>query len=115
MDSASRERYLEELKTFLRIPSVSTDTAHKGDVRRAAEFVAAQLRQAGIPRVEFVESEGRNPLVYGEWLSAPGKPTLLMYGHYDVQPPDPLDEWKSPPFEPEIRGDNIYARGAADD
>ena len=75
----------------------------------------AQLRHAGMRNVGLIEKEGRNPLVYGEWLDAPGKPTLLMYGHYDVQPPDPLDEWKSPPFEPEVRGDNIYARGAADD
>src|SRR5688500_17626901 len=115
MDSAARERYLEELKTFLRIPSVSTDPDRKRDVRRAADFVAVQLQQAGLPHVELIESEGRNPLVYGEWLGAAGKPTLLMYGHYDVQPPEPLDEWKSPPFEPEIRGENIYARGAADD
>jgi acetylornithine deacetylase/succinyl-diaminopimelate desuccinylase-like protein len=115
MESTLEKRYLDELKSFLRIPSVSTDPEHKPDIRRAAEFVAAQLRQAGIPRVEFIESEGRNPLVYGEWMGAPGKPVLLMYGHYDVQPAEPLDEWKSPPFEPEVRGDNIYARGAADD
>jgi acetylornithine deacetylase/succinyl-diaminopimelate desuccinylase-like protein len=115
MDDATRQHYLDELQTFLRIPSVSTDPERKGDVRRAAEFVRDQLRQAGLPHVELIQSEGRNPLVYGEWLEAEGKPTLLMYGHYDVQPPEPLDEWKSPPFEPEIRGENIYARGAADD
>ena len=115
MDRSAEERYLEELKAFLRIPSVSTDPDRKADVRRAAEFVADQLRQSGIKNVDFIEKEGHNPLVYGEWLDAPGKPTLLMYGHYDVQPPDPLDEWKSPPFEPQVRGDNIYARGAADD
>lgn len=109
-----RERYLEELKAFLRIPSVSTDPAHKQDISRAAEFVRFQLQQAGLDSAELITGSG-NPLVYAEWLQAPGKPTLLMYGHYDVQPPDPLDEWKSPPFEPEIRGDNIYARGAADD
>ncbi|MEJ7606237.1 MAG: dipeptidase [Bryobacteraceae bacterium] len=108
------DRYLEELKQFLRIPSISTDPAHKPDVRRAAEFVSAQLTQAGMSRVELIESDG-NPLVYAEWLGAPGKPTLLFYGHYDVQPPEPLDEWLSPPFEPEVRGDNINARGAADD
>jgi acetylornithine deacetylase/succinyl-diaminopimelate desuccinylase-like protein len=106
--------YMEQLKAFLRIPSVSTDPAHKADVRRAAEFVRDQLEQAGLQHCHLIEGEG-NPLVYGEWLGAPGKPALLMYGHYDVQPPDPLDEWKSPPFEPEIRGQNIYARGAADD
>src|SRR4051794_9218297 len=115
MDVSLQERCLEELKAFLRIPSVSTDPAHKQDVRRAADFVAAQLTQAGLRNVGLIEKEGRNPLVYGEWLEARGKPTLLMYGHYDVQPPDPLDEWKSPPFEPDVRGDNIYARGAADD
>ena len=115
MDGSAEQRYLEELKAFLRIPSVSTDPAHKPDVRHAAEFVAGQLRQTRMRNVGLIERDGCNPLVYGEWLEAPGKPTLLMYGHYDVQPPDPLDEWKSPPFDPEVRGDNIYARGAADD
>ncbi|MBI4903660.1 MAG: M20/M25/M40 family metallo-hydrolase, partial [Acidobacteria bacterium] len=107
-------RYLDELKEFLRIPSISTDPERSGDVRRAAGFVAAQLRKAGMNGVKLIEGEG-HPLVYGEWLDAPGKPTLLFYGHYDVQPPDPLNEWVSPPFEPTIRGENIYARGAADD
>jgi acetylornithine deacetylase/succinyl-diaminopimelate desuccinylase-like protein len=111
---ATQERYLEELKQFLRIPSISTDPEHKDDVRRCAEFVAERLRLAGMLNVELIEGEG-HPLVYGEWLEAPGKPTLLMYGHYDVQPVEPLDEWKSPPFDPDVRGDNIYARGAADD
>lgn len=110
----NRKRLVEEMKEFLRIPSISTLSEHKPDIRRAAEFVAAQLRQAGLTGVELIEGNG-NPLVYGEWLHASGKPTLLFYGHYDVQPPDPLNEWISPPFEPEIRGDNIYARGAADD
>ncbi len=105
---------LEELKEFLRIPSISTDPAHKLDILRAARFVAEKLRSAGMRNVELIVGDG-NPLVYGDWLDAPGKPTLLLYGHYDVQPPDPLDEWLSPPFEPEVRGDNIYARGAADD
>jgi acetylornithine deacetylase/succinyl-diaminopimelate desuccinylase-like protein len=109
-----QDRYLEELKQFLRIPSVSTDPAHQGDIQRAAEFVRDQLKAAGLQNVEFLEGEG-NPLVFGEWTGAPGKPTLLLYGHYDVQPPDPLEEWTSPPFEPEVRNDNIYARGAADD
>ncbi|MCX6620015.1 MAG: dipeptidase [Acidobacteria bacterium] len=110
-----REQFLEGLKTFLRIPSISTSPEHKGDVRRAAEFVASELSAAGLDNVELLERADRNPLVYGEWLGAEGKPTLLFYGHYDVQPPDPLDEWKSPPFEPEIRNDNIYARGSCDD
>src|SRR6266446_4485696 len=108
--------YVEGLKTFLRIPSISTLPEHKPDIRRAAEFCLSELRRAGLNCVEVIESaEGRNPLVYAEWLKAPGKPTLLLYGHYDVQPPDPLDEWTSPPFEPTVRGDNLYARGASDD
>src|ERR1017187_2504559 len=93
--------FLEGLKTFLRIPSISTLSEHKPDIRRAAEFVLNELRAAGLTG-ELIEGEG-NPLVFAEWTGAPGKPTLLMYGHYDVQPPDPLDEWKSPPFEPEGR------------
>jgi acetylornithine deacetylase/succinyl-diaminopimelate desuccinylase-like protein len=105
--------FLEGLKTFLRIPSISALSEHKPDIRRAAEFARAELEKAGLS-AELIEGEG-NPLVYGEWLGAPGKPTILFYGHYDVQPPDPLDEWKSPPFEPEVRGDDIFARGAVDD
>ena len=107
---------LAELQAFLRIPSVSTLPEHAPDVRRAAEFVRDQLVAAGLENVALIESPGRHPLVYGDWLHAPvGKPTVLFYGHYDVQPVDPLNEWLSPPFEPEIRGDNIYARGATDD
>jgi acetylornithine deacetylase/succinyl-diaminopimelate desuccinylase-like protein len=107
--------YLDELKEFLRIPSISTDPAHAGDVRRAAEWVSGQLSGAGFQHVEIIDSPGRHPLVYTEWLGAPGKPTLLIYGHYDVQPAEPLDEWISPPFEPTVRDGNIYARGAVDD
>ncbi|HYM09297.1 MAG TPA: dipeptidase [Bryobacterales bacterium] len=110
----NREALLEGLKRFLRIPSISTLPEHQADIRRAAAFVAAELKQAGLEDVRLIEGEG-NPLVYGHWLKAPGKPTLLLYGHYDVQPPDPLEEWKSPPFEPAIRGDDIFARGASDD
>jgi acetylornithine deacetylase/succinyl-diaminopimelate desuccinylase-like protein len=106
--------YLEGLKSFLRIPSISTLSEHKPDIQRAAEFVRSELEKAGLQQAQLIEGQG-NPLVYAEWLGAPGKPTLLLYGHYDVQPPDPLDEWKSPPFEPAIRNDNIYARGSADD
>src|SRR3954449_6871434 len=109
-----RERYLQELKEFLRIPSISTDPERSGDVRRCAEWVRHKLTAAGLKNASLIDGQG-HPLVYAEWLGAAGKPTLLLYGHYDVQPPDPLDEWKSPPFEPEVRGDNIYARGAADD
>ncbi len=108
------DEFLEGLKAFLRIPSVSTTPEHKKDVAAAADFVERELRGAGLASVEQIRGEG-HPLVYGEWLGAPGKPTLLLYGHYDVQPPDPLDEWKSPPFEPTIRGDDIFARGAVDD
>ena len=112
----NHDRFLEGLKTFLRIPSISTLPEHKADVQRAAEFVANELRQMGFKTVEIIPGrQDQHPLVYAEWLEAPGKPTLLCYGHYDVQPPDPLEEWLSPPFEPTIRKDNIYARGAVDD
>ena len=104
---------LEGLKTWLRIPSISTLSEHQPDIRRAAEFALNELRAAGLSG-ELIEGEG-NPLVFAEWTGAPGKPTLLLYGHYDVQPPDPLDEWKSPPFEPEVRGHDIFARGSSDD
>jgi len=105
--------FVEGLKAWLRIPSISTLPEHKPDIRRSAEFARDELNRAGL-KTELIEGQG-NPLVYAEWLGAPGKPTVLFYGHYDVQPPDPLDEWKSPPFEPEIRGDDIFARGASDD
>ncbi|MFM2125535.1 MAG: hypothetical protein RL328_1986 [Acidobacteriota bacterium] len=111
---ANKDRLLEELKQFLRIPSVSTAPEHKADVRQAAEFVAQSMRDAKLENVQIIETKG-HPLVYADWLHAPGKPTVLCYGHYDVQPPDPLDEWISPPFEPTIRNGNIYARGATDD
>jgi len=107
-------RFLDELLSFLRIPSISTLPEHKQDVARAARFVADALKTAGIENVEIVPT-AKHPLVYGDWLHAPGKPTVLCYGHYDVQPPDPLELWKSPPFEPAIRDGNIYARGACDD
>ena len=113
MSTPSPAQMLEGLKTFLRIPSISALSEHKPDIRRAADFVREELQSAGLS-AELVEGSG-NPLVYAEWLGAPGKPTILFYGHYDVQPPDPLDEWKSPPFEPEVRGDDLFARGAADD
>ena len=116
---ANGERFVEELKDLLRIPSVSTDPERAGDVRRAAEFVAEGLRAAGMDGVRLIETSTKDrtghPLVYADWLKAPGKPTVLLYGHYDVQPAEPLEEWKSPPFEPEVRDGNIYARGAVDD
>ena len=111
---ANRERFLEELFDFLRIQSISTAPEHKGDVERAAAFVAESLGKAGMENVEVIPTEG-HPLVYADWLHAPGKPTVLCYGHYDVQPPDPLEEWISPPFEPVVRDGNICARGSADD
>src|SRR5579862_1461419 len=110
----NHERFLEELKSLLRIPSVSTLPEHAVDCRRAAETLAEELRRIGMEHVRLIETEG-HPLVYADWLHAAGKPTVLCYGHYDVQPPDPLDEWNSPPFEPEVRNGNIYARGAVDD
>ncbi len=110
----NKTRLLDELKTFLRIPSVSTLPEHFPDVRRAAEFVADSMRAAGLENVEIIPT-AKHPLVYADWLHAPGKPTVLCYGHYDVQPPDPLHEWISPPFEPTVRDGNIYARGSADD
>src|SRR5580765_5950586 len=110
----SQDRFLEELKTFLRIPSISTLPEHRGDIDRAAGFVADSLRAVGLENVEVIPT-GKHPLVYGDWLHAPGKPTVLCYGHYDVQPPDPLEQWVTPPFEPAIRDGNLYARGSADD
>src|SRR5271155_877669 len=106
--------FMNDLIDFLRIPSISALPQHAPDVRRAAEFVRDWLARAGLNNVRMIEGEG-NPLIYADWMKAEGKPTLLLYGHYDVQPPDPLDEWISPPFEPAIRDGNLYARGAADD
>jgi acetylornithine deacetylase/succinyl-diaminopimelate desuccinylase-like protein len=112
----NRERFLQGLISLLKIPSVSTLPEHKPDMRRAVEFLANELREMGMKNVEIIEGKAsQHPLLYAEWLEAAGKPTLLLYGHYDVQPPDPLDEWVSPPFEPTIRNDNLYARGAVDD
>jgi acetylornithine deacetylase/succinyl-diaminopimelate desuccinylase-like protein len=110
----NQPRFLGELKDFLRIPSISTLDEHKADVQKAADFVASELRRIGLENVEVVPTKG-HPLVYADWLHASGKPTVLMYAHYDVQPPDPLDEWHTPPFEPTERNNNIYARGAVDD
>jgi len=111
---SNSDRFLDELKALLRIPSVSTLPEHKADVRRAAQVLAAELGRIGMENARLIETAG-HPLVYADWLHAPGKPTALLYGHYDVQPPDPLDEWLSPPFEPAERNGNLYARGAVDD
>ena len=110
----NQPRFLDELKNLLRIPSVSTLDEHKGDMLKAVEFVAAELRRIGMENVEIIPTQG-HPLLYADWLHAPGKPTVLMYAHYDVQPADPVDEWHTPPFEPTERNNNIYARGAVDD
>ncbi len=113
--SSTRQSVLDGLFDFLRIPSVSTDPERRDDVLRAAHFAADALRRAGMEEVRLIAKEGRHPLVSAEWLHAAGKPTLLFYGHYDVQPAEPLHEWLSPPFEPTVRNDNVYARGAVDD
>ena len=110
----NQPRFLGELKDFLRIPSISTLDEHKPDVQKAADFVASELRRIRLENVEMIPTKG-HPLVYADWLHASGKPTVLIYAHYDVQPPDPLNEWHTPPFEPTERNNNIYARGAVDD
>ena len=111
--SAHADGFVDELKQFLRIASVSADPAFQPAMRAAAEFVRDQLQHAGLT-ADVVETAG-HPIVYGSWLQAEGAPTVLVYGHYDVQPPDPLDQWTTPPFEPDVRGEHIYARGATDD
>ena len=112
--NVNRDRYLDELKALLAIPSISALPEHAGDVRRCAEWCADEMRRIGLQNVRLIETPG-NPVVYGDWLGAPGAPTILFYGHYDVQPVDPLNLWESPPFEATIRDGEIYARGSADD
>lgn len=107
-------RFQDELLDFLRIPSVSALPEHAGDVRQAGEWVAARLQAAGMENVAVLPTAG-HPVVYGDWLHAPGQPTILIYGHFDVQPVDPLPLWSHPPFEPFVEGDRVYARGASDD
>jgi acetylornithine deacetylase/succinyl-diaminopimelate desuccinylase-like protein len=107
-------RFLNELKDFLRIPSISTLPENKGDCRRAAETLVAELTRIGMKNARLLETQG-HPLVYAEWLEAAGKPTALCYGHYDVQPVDPINEWVTPPFEPTVRDGNLYGRGTCDD
>jgi acetylornithine deacetylase/succinyl-diaminopimelate desuccinylase-like protein len=109
-----RDRYIDELKSYLAIPSVSALPQHTGDVRRCAEWTADELRRIGLQNVRLIETPG-NPVVYGDWLGRNDAPTILFYGHYDVQPVDPVDQWQSPPFEATVRDGEIYARGAADD
>jgi acetylornithine deacetylase/succinyl-diaminopimelate desuccinylase-like protein len=109
----NQKNYLEELKDYLRIPSISASEEHQGKMIECANFVADKLKTAGLKKVKLIKTEG-NPLVYGEWLGAPGKPTVLIYGHYDVQPPDPYELWDNDPFDPVIKDGNIYARGSDD-
>src|SRR5213596_2616692 len=112
--NVNRDRYLEELKGLLAIPSVSALPEHAGDVKHCAEWCADEMRRIGLQNVRLIPTPG-NPVVYGDWLGGPGAPTILFYGHYDVQPVDPLNLWQSPPFEATIRDGEIYARGSADD
>jgi acetylornithine deacetylase/succinyl-diaminopimelate desuccinylase-like protein len=110
----NRDRYVEELKQYLAIPSISALPAHAADVRRCAEWTRDELQRIGVQNVRLIDTPG-NPVVYGEWLGTPGAPTILFYGHYDVQPVDPVDQWTSPPFEATVRDGELYARGSADD
>src|SRR5690554_2751569 len=110
----NKQRFLNELFELLRFPSVSADPKYAGDVKRTAAYVAEKLKEAGADEVEICPTAG-HPIVYGEKMVDPSKPTVLVYGHYDVQPPDPLELWETPPFEPTVRDGKIYARGACDD
>ncbi|MCC6457027.1 MAG: dipeptidase [Caldilineaceae bacterium] len=110
----NQARFVDEMLAFFRIPSVSSLPEHAADVQAAGEWVAERMKQAGIENIEILPTGG-HPVVYGDWLHAPGKPTILIYGHFDTQPTDPEELWKSPPFEPRIEGDRVYARGASDD
>lgn len=112
--SLQQEQFQADLFRLLEIPSVSTDPARKGEVARCAQEVARQMTQAGLEQVQVLPTEG-HPVVYGQWLGAPGAPTVLVYGHYDVQPEDPVELWTTPPFQPTIRDGKVFARGATDD
>lgn len=112
--ASHRTQYLDELLDFLKIPSISCLPAHADDVQQAAGWVSDRMKAAGIEGVRILPTGG-HPVVYGEWLHAPGKPTILIYGHFDTQPVDPLEKWAHPPFEPVVRDGRVYARGAADD
>jgi acetylornithine deacetylase/succinyl-diaminopimelate desuccinylase-like protein len=109
-----RDQFLDDLKDLLRIPSISALPKYRKETRRAAQFVADQLATIGLEQAKLIKTQG-HPLVYAEWLHAPDKPTVLLYGHYDVQPVDPIALWNTPPFEPTLREGNLYARGAVDD
>lgn len=111
---ANKEKFKDELFDFLRIPSISTDSSYKDKVKEAADFLLDKLKALDLDKAEIFETDG-NPIVYGELITDESKPTVLVYGHYDVQPPDPKDLWDTPPFEPTVRNGDIYARGASDD
>ncbi len=112
--NTNRDRYIEELKKYLAIPSISALPEHQGDIRRCAEYTAEELKRVGLENVRLIETPS-NPVVYADWMHAEGTPTILFYGHYDVQPVDPLDLWETPPFEATVREGELYARGAVDD
>jgi acetylornithine deacetylase/succinyl-diaminopimelate desuccinylase-like protein len=112
--NTNRDKYVDELKAYLAIPSISALPEHAADVKRCAEWTADEMRRIGMQNVRLIDTPGF-PVVYGDWLGAPGQPTILFYGHYDVQPVDPVNLWESPPFEATVRDGEIYARGAADD
>jgi acetylornithine deacetylase/succinyl-diaminopimelate desuccinylase-like protein len=116
LDYADRnhERFLDDLIDVLKIPSISTDAEFNNDMRRAAEWMAATLKRLGMENVEVMPTEGGHPVVYGDYIKKPGAPTVLVYGHYDVQPADPLELWETGPFEPDVRGDLLFGRGASD-
>jgi acetylornithine deacetylase/succinyl-diaminopimelate desuccinylase-like protein len=108
-----RDRFLQELKDFVRFPTVSAQANHRQDLKKCAAWLADHLRKIGLENIKVIPTN-RHPIVYADWKRAAGRPTVLIYGHYDVQPAEPLDKWRSPPFEPTVRGDNIYGRGACD-
>jgi acetylornithine deacetylase/succinyl-diaminopimelate desuccinylase-like protein len=109
----NRHRFVAELRDFVRFPSVSAQLYHKVDVKRCADWLASHLLTIGLEQVKTIQT-ARHPVVYGDWKHAPGRPTVLIYGHYDVQPADPIHEWHTPPFEPTVRGDHLFGRGACD-
>src|SRR5215211_8764531 len=110
----NHDGFLKELMEVLKIPSISTDADHNNDVMRAAEWMANHLKGLGMENVEVMPTDGGHPVVYGDYLKKPGSKTVLVYGHYDVQPADPLDLWETGPFEPEVRGELLYGRGSSD-
>src|SRR5687767_4560320 len=111
---ANRTRFVSELTEFVRFPSVSAQPEHVGDSKRCAAWLANQLRSVGLDHVTVISTPG-HPLVYADWLHASNASTVMIYGHYDVQPAEPLEQWRSPPFEPVVRGNDLYGRGASDD